>query len=286
MTSDANELPRLAPRAAESHKGDYGRAVLVGGSRGMSGAIALAGMAALRAGAGLVTVAVPEVCLETVASFDPCLMTVPLPCDAAGRLAADAAPVLRGLAERATVMACGPGLGRSPHVTQLVRDLYTSVPLPLVVDADGLNALAEQPGGLARAGGPRIITPHPGEFRRLSGTAERDAAGQQACAQELARTHQITVVLKGHRTLITDGGRSVRNTTGNAGMATGGAGDVLTGILTALLGQGLPVWDAARLGVHLHGLAGDIAARHLTQLALTAQDLLRFLPQAWKELGY
>ena len=167
-----------------------------------------------------------------------------------------------------------------------MRSLYASLALPLVVDADGLNALAEQPDGLAHAGGPRIITPHPGEFRRLGGVDERNTLGQETCAMDMARTHRIVVVLKGHRTLITDGRRSVRNTTGNPGMATAGSGDVLTGILTALLGQGLGVWEAARLGVHLHGLAGDIAARHLTQLAMTAQDLVRFLPQAWKELGY
>jgi ADP-dependent NAD(P)H-hydrate dehydratase len=286
MTSDVHELPQLAPRAAASHKGDYGRVLLIGGSRGMSGAIALAGMAALRAGAGLVTLGVPDVCLETVAACDPCLMTVPLPCDARGCLAAAAEDVIRSLAQRATVMACGPGLGRGPQVVRLVRALYTALPLPLVVDADGLNALAEQPNGLAHAGGPRIITPHPGEFRRLSGIEEGNTQGQEASAVEVARTHQIVVVLKGHRTMITDGRRSDRNTTGNPGMATAGSGDVLTGILAALLGQGLGVWDAARLGVHVHGLAGDIAARNLTQLAMTAQDVARHLPQAWKELGY
>jgi ADP-dependent NAD(P)H-hydrate dehydratase len=286
MTSDPNELPRLAPRAAESHKGDFGRVLLIGGSRGMSGAIALAGIAALRAGAGLVTLGVPDVCLETVAAFEPCLMTVPLPCDSSGCMAAAAEDVINALAASATVMACGPGLGRGPQIARLARTLYTSVALPLVVDADGLNALAGQPDGLAHAAGPRIITPHPGEFRRLSGVDERNTRGQETCAMEVARAHQIVVVLKGHRTLITDGRRSVRNTTGNPGMATGGSGDVLTGILAALLGQGLGAWDAARLGVHLHGLAGDIAARHLTQLAMTAHDLPRFLPEAWKELGY
>ena len=286
MTSEPTDLPRLAPRTAESHKGDYGRALLIGGSRGMSGAIALSGMAAVRAGAGLVTLGVPAVCLETVAGFEPCFMTVPLPCDEQGCLGEAAEATIQPWIARADVVACGPGLGRGPGVSSLVRSLYTSVPLPLVIDADGLNALAEQTGGLAQAGGPRIITPHPGEFRRLCGGDELDPRGQQMRAVEMAREYRIVVVLKGHRTLITDGRRWTHNTTGNPGMATAGSGDVLTGILTALLGQGLEPWEAARLGVHLHGLAGDIAARRHTQVAMTARDLVRFLPDAWQELGY
>jgi NAD(P)H-hydrate epimerase len=156
----------------------------------------------------------------------------------------------------------------------------------MVVDADGLNALAAQPDALALPGGPRVITPHPGEFQRLCGAGAHDPAAQESRAVEVARAARIIVVLKGHHTLVTDGRRSVRNTTGNPGMATAGSGDVLTGIITALLGQGLGPWDAARLGVHMHGLAGDIAARELTQWAMTARDIVTRLPQAWKELGY
>jgi NAD(P)H-hydrate epimerase len=252
----------------------------------MSGAIALAGMATLRGGAGLVTLAVPDRCLETVAGFDACFMTVPLPSDPAGLLAAAAEGVLQELIERFTVVACGPGLGRSRPITALVRTLYTGVRLPMVLDADALNALAAHDDGLSGAGGPRIITPHPGEFQRLAGVAADDRTGQEARAVELAGQQRIVLVLKGHHTLVTDGRRSAHNTTGNPGMASGGTGDVLTGILTALLCQGLGPWDAARLGVYLHGLAGDIAARELTQQALTAGDVVRFLPQAWRELGY
>jgi NAD(P)H-hydrate epimerase len=171
-------------------------------------------------------------------------------------------------------------------VVRFARALYASMGVPMVVDADGLNALAAQPDGLARAGGPRVITPHPGEFQRLSGVAAGDARGQETAAVALASAEGLVVVLKGHHTLVTDGRRMVRNATGNPGMATAGAGDVLTGVIAALLGQGLPVWEAARLGVHLHGLAGDLAARQLTQWALTARDLVTCLPQAWKELGY
>jgi ADP-dependent NAD(P)H-hydrate dehydratase len=286
MADDPLDLPRVPPRAAESHKGDYGRLLVVGGSRGMSGAVALTGMAALRAGAGLVTLAVPDACLDTVAAFDPCLMTVPLPCDSVGALAAAAADLIQSLAQRMDVLACGPGLGQGPQVARVVRALYSSIARPMVVDADGLNALAADAHGLAGTGGPRVITPHPGEFQRLCGVDLRDAAGQATRAQQVAREAGLVVVLKGHHTLVTDGRRSARNTTGNPGMATAGSGDVLTGIIAALVAQGLAAWEAARLGVHLHGLAGDIAARELTQAAMTARDLVQHLPQAWKELGY
>ncbi|MCU0959658.1 MAG: NAD(P)H-hydrate dehydratase [Pirellulaceae bacterium] len=286
MVAQPHDLPRLAPRLADSHKGDYGRVLLLGGSRGMSGAIALAGMAALRAGAGLVTLGVPDPCLETVAAWDPCCMTVPLESDDAGRFAASAGLVMLELAARATVVGCGPGWGQHPGLVTLARTLYTRLRQPLVVDADALNALAQSPDALAGAGGQRIITPHPGEFRRLTGVAEGDAAGQQTRAMDLASAHGIVVVLKGHRTLVTDGQRTARNETGNPGMATAGAGDVLTGVLTALLGQGVPAWEAARLGVFAHGLAGDLAARQQTQLGMTARDLVQFLPEAWRALGY
>lgn len=286
MGAPPQDLPRLAPRVATSHKGDYGRVLLLGGSRGMSGAIALAGMAALRAGAGLVTLGVPAPCLETVAAWDPCYLTVPLESDAAGRVALSAAAGMLDLAARATAVGCGPGWGPHPDLVALARTLYTRLPQPLVVDADALNALAASPDGLSGAGGPRIITPHPGEFRRLTGVAELATAAQQARAVELARAHRLVVVLKGHGTLVTDGQRTARNETGNPGMATGGAGDVLTGLLTALLGQGLSVWEAARLGVYVHGLAGDLAALQVTQLGLTARDLVDYLPTAWRAVGY
>jgi NAD(P)H-hydrate epimerase len=286
MVAQPHDLPRLAPRVATGHKGDYGRVLLLGGSRGMSGAIALAGMAALRSGAGLVTLGVPDPCLETVAAWEPCCMTVPLPSDAAGRFAASAAPRLLELAERATAVGCGPGWGQHPGLVSLARTLYTSLRQPLVVDADALNALAQSPDALGGAGGPRIITPHPGEFRRLTGVAEHAAAPQQARAIDLAGQQGIVVVLKGHRTLVTDGQRTARNETGNPGMATGGAGDVLTGVITALLGQGVHAWEAARLGVYAHGLAGDLAAQQQTQLGMTARDLVQYLPAAWQALGY
>ncbi len=277
-------LPRLAPRSADSHKGDYGRALLIGGSRGMTGAIALAGRATLRSGAGLVTLAVPAVCQDVVANQDPCYMTVPLPCDDQGRVRREAGAKLFELLEGATAGACGPGWGRSDDLTVLVRELYTSVRIPLVVDADGLNGLATGTHGLSQPGGGRVLTPHPGEFDRLWGDRAADPELRCRRAVEMAGRSGVVIVLKGHRTLITDGQRTARNETGNPGMATGGSGDVLTGVITALLCQGLSPWEAARLGVYVHGLAGDHTARRFSQVAMTALDLIDCLPDAWKTL--
>ena len=277
-------LPRLPKREAESHKGDYGRALLVGGSRGMTGAIGLAGLAALRSGAGLVTLAVPDRCLEVVASFDPCYMTTPLPADAEGRIAAVAEGRIVELAEPATALGFGPGLGRSQELVELAGAIYRGVQKPIVFDADGLNALAANPTVLDKPAGPRILTPHPGEFARLVGRDETDRTARQRIAVEKAGQWGVVLVLKGHRTLVTDGERTVNNTTGNPGMATGGTGDVLTGIITALLCQGLEPFDAARLGVYLHGEAGDLAAVTLGQVSLVARDLVDLLPAAFAGL--
>src|SRR5262245_11124811 len=159
-------LPQLPPRQPDAHKGDFGRALLIGGSRGMAGAIALAGMACLRGGAGLVKLAVPECILGTVAGFEPSYMTVPLPSDRNGRIKLKSARKLTEFLEPATCVACGPGLGRSKRLQQLVRSLFTTLPQPLVIDADGLNALAASAEGLVSAGGSRILTPHPGELVR------------------------------------------------------------------------------------------------------------------------
>jgi ADP-dependent NAD(P)H-hydrate dehydratase len=280
MNSNEHDvLPQLPPRRREAHKGDFGTALIVGGSRGMAGAAALAGMAALRGGAGLVRLAVPDAILDTVANFEPSYMTVPLPCDAAGRIAAVAYEQIVELAEKATVVACGPGLGRSLELDQLVLRLYREVAKPMVFDADALNALASEAETLAEPGGPRILTPHPGEFARLIGRKLEPDARADAAVQLAARCG-IVVVLKGHHTLVTDGARRAINATGNPGMATGGSGDVLTRLTTSLACQGLAPFDAARLGVHLHGLAGDLAAEELGEVSLIASDLIHFLPDA------
>jgi NAD(P)H-hydrate epimerase len=279
-----SDLPVLPPRAADSHKGDYGKVLLVGGSRGMSGAIALAGMACLRSGAGLVTLAVPDACLDVVASFEPSYMTVPLPCDERGRLSVAAQEPLAELADTATCIACGPGLGRSPHVTDLVAWMYEVLPQPIVFDADALFALAERRDGLDEPAGLRILTPHLGEFKRLVGWDKMERGKAELYAAQMARDRREVILLKGHQTVITDGRRAVHNTTGNPGMATGGAGDVLTGIIAALLGQRLAPFDAARLGAYVHGLAGDLAAAQLGETSMIARDIIAHLPAAFLAL--
>lgn len=278
-----NGLPVFPARSPESHKGDFGLALVVGGSRGMAGAVGMAGMAALRGGAGLVRLAVPEPILDTVAALEPSYMTVPLPADPQGRIALSARQTLLSAAAAATVVAYGPGLGRSLGLTALTGWLYAHLPKPMVIDADGLNALAARRDAIPQPAAPRILTPHPGEFARLVGTARIPADERESAAIELAGRWGVVLVLKGHRTLITDGSRRTVNTTGNPGMATGGSGDVLTGLVTALACQGLAPYEAARLGVHLHGLAGDLAARELGQEGMIASDLVRFLPQAFQE---
>jgi NAD(P)H-hydrate epimerase len=244
-------------------------------------------MACLRSGAGLVKLAVSECILETVAGFEASYMTVPLPCDSRGRIKLKSRRKLQQFITPATCIACGPGLGRSRRLQGMVRALYESVEQPMVIDADGLNALAASPHSLTKAAGPRILTPHPGEFARLArldtqGVVPREE--QVAAAQQLAGQHGVIILLKGHRTVITDGAQTVENTTGNPGMATGGTGDILTGVITALVCQGLSPFDAAVLGAHVHGLAGDLAAAELGQVSLIASDLLRFLPAAFKQV--
>jgi ADP-dependent NAD(P)H-hydrate dehydratase len=275
-------LPVLPPRAADSNKGNFGRVLVVAGSRGMSGAAVLCGSAALRGGAGLVRVALPQEILPIVAAGNPCYMTAPLPQDEHGGLAEAARDDLLSLARANGVTAFGPGLGRGPVIGPLLEALLTQTPTPLVLDADGLNALPPHLGLLRFRAAPLILTPHPGEFGRLIG---REIADVQARRQELAvgfaAEHGVVLVLKGHGTVVTDGRRVYINNTGNPGMATAGSGDVLTGVIAALAGQGLDAFAAAQLGVYLHGLAGDLARADLGEIGLIASDLLYHLPRAF-----
>jgi NAD(P)H-hydrate epimerase len=183
--------------------------------------------------------------------------------------------------EQATAVAIGPGLGRSATLTKLVGQLYATVRQPMVVDADALNALAELGDAIQQPAGPRILTPHPGEFARLSDDPIGDESERIAAAAKLAKRMRAIVVLKGHRTVVADGRDHYVNETGNPGMATGGTGDVLTGVITGLLCLGSDPFDAARLGVYVHGLAGDLAATEVGQTSLTASDLVEQLSDAW-----
>ena len=241
------DLPVLPERLPESHKGTFGTALVVGGSRGMTGAVTLAGMAALRGGAGLVRLAVPAGCLDVVAGREPSYMTVPLPSDDMGRTALQARESIVQLAGTATVVGLGPGMGRSQELDELVGWLYVHIDKPMVVDADALNALSTRPQLVTQPGGVRILTPHPGEFARLIQRDRVPTEERPALAADFSRRCGVVVVLKGHRTLVTDGQRQWHNVTGNPGMATGGSGDVLTGLVTALACQGLSAWDAAHV---------------------------------------
>ena len=254
----------------------------------MSGAAVLCGSGGLRGGAGLVQVAVPGEILPVVAAGNPCYLTAAFAQDMRGRFAAAAVDELVDLAATwADVIAVGPGLGLSEAMPGLITALCDRATKPLVVDADGLNALARIPSEDWRSHlQPIVLTPHPGEFARLVGqSADQVHANGPALAAKYAAEHRVVLVLKGHGSVVTDGRRVYRNTTGNPGMATGGTGDVLTGLTAALIGQGLEPFDAAVLGVWAHGRAGDLAAEHLGQAALIATDLLVYLPAALREAG-
>lgn len=277
------DVPELPGRRADSHKGDYGRILVIAGSRGMSGAAALTGAAALRGGAGLVRVATPRGVWPIVAAYEPSYLTWPLPETQDGCLATEAIPELLELVRANDYVALGPGLGSGSF--EAIRQLIPAIDKPLVLDADGLNALAGHVELLKQRPAPTIITPHPGEFSRL---IERPIAEIQAqrreLAAEFAELFGVVVVLKGHQTVVTDGTRLYVNSTGNPGMATGGCGDVLTGLIAAFWAQLENALDAAVSAVYVHGLAGDHAALELTQQTMIASDLLVFLSDAIQEL--
>ena len=280
--------PELPERQDDAHKGDCGRVLVIAGSRGMSGAACLAATAALRGGAGLVTAAIPEGIQAIVAGFEPSYMTAGLPEDEQGRIRSSALNRLKDLLPSQDAVAVGPGMGQSPGLLELVAELYNFIAAPLVVDADALNLLAQRTFLLKRASDApaRVLTPHPGEFARLTGleiaVIQQD---RERHAVEFAQRNHVTLVLKGYETIVTDGKQLSVNHTGNSGMATGGTGDVLTGIIAALLAQQLPAFEAARLAVHLHGIAGDIAAEKRSKPGMIASDLLSRIGRAWCEIG-
>ena len=285
MTPERIEtVPTLPPRPRDSNKGRFGSVLVVAGSRGMAGAAALCGAAALRSGAGLVRIATPAEVQPTVASFEPSYMTYPLPCDENGLIQLTTAqPILERLIKTASVIAVGPGLGQSDDIRQLVRFLITAAGKPLVIDADGLNALAGQTDLLSKLSHPVIVTPHPGEFARLSGASIAEVQSDRIAraTRMAALSESLVVVLKGAETVVAGGGRYYTNTTGNPGMATGGTGDVLTGVIAALLAQKLSPFDAAQIGVFIHGLAGDIARDQNGEIGMIAGDLVDALPDAF-----
>lgn len=259
----------------------------------MSGAVTLSSVAALRSGSGLVTAVVPASIQAIVASYEPSIMTSGLECGADGHLTANAGEPLPALARGWDAAGIGPGLGRDMGGQCLVAMMLSDYKGPLVLDADALYHYTDLfATGLKCQCSHLIFTPHPGEFSRMTGLSiPQIEEHREAIAAEYARQHEAIVVLKGHRTIVTDGTSLYVNAVGNSGMATGGSGDVLTGIITSLLGQGLNPLDAAALGVFVHGYTGDLAAAELSQRGMIASDLLKFLPRAWltlerAKLGY
>jgi NAD(P)H-hydrate epimerase len=277
--------PLIGPRSAESNKGNYGHILVVGGSVGKAGSVAMAGMAALRAGAGLATVATPKSVLPTVAGFHPELMTEPLSETGEGTIAASAMERLVALVKGKSALAIGPGISRFPETSELVRALVSKSEVPTVLDADGLNAFEVRTKELNGKARLLVITPHPGEMARLAGCSTADIQKDRlGVARKFAREHELIVVLKGHRTLVVQpNGEAWVNMTGNPGMSTGGTGDILTGIVAAMIAQHpndpLPAVCAA---VHLHGLAGDIMLESVGEHSMVATDLLRGLPPAFR----
>ena len=271
-------LSLLPDRNPWGHKGNFGKLLLLCGSRGYTGAAFFAAMGALRAGAGLVFLGVPESIygIEAVKLNEPVIFPLP---DAGGRLSADAVPEILTRLPQMDAVLVGPGLGQSEGTLAVVRAVLEKAECPVVVDADGINVLSAHRDLLRGRKSPTILTPHDGEFARLGGVIGED---RMAAAAALAEDLGCVVLLKGHETCITDGTDGYLNPTGNPGMAVGGSGDVLAGVITALLGAGLPPLEAAACGAWLHGAAGDRCAAELGQYGMLPTDMLSALPRLMK----
>lgn len=271
-------LSLLPDRNPWGHKGDFGKILLLCGSRGYTGAAFFAAMGALRSGAGLVFLGVPEGIygIEAVKLNEPVIFPLP---DADGMLSADAVPEILSRLPRMDAVLVGPGLGQSEGTLAVVRAVLEKAECPVVVDADGINVLRAHRDLLRGRKSPTILTPHDGEFARLGGIIGED---RMAASAALADDLGCVVLLKGHETCVTDGTDGYVNPTGNPGMAVGGSGDVLAGVITALLGAGLPPLEAAACGAWLHGAAGDRCAAELGQYGMLPTDMLSALPRLMK----
>ncbi len=274
-------------RRADCHKGDFGHVLVVAGSTGYTGAAYLAGQAALLAGSGLVTLAVPENIYDILAVKLTEVMVRPFPGTRNGSFALNAEKPIIDLAQRCDSISIGPGLSSDTVTARLVREVFLKIENELVLDADGINAFSGHPDALKKHKGSLILTPHAGELSRLTGIAIEDIQkNRKDIALKLASEYNIVLVLKGHETIVADpAGQIYVNGTGNPGMASGGVGDVLTGIIAAFLAQGVGAFKAASLGVYFHGLAGDHALEEKGALGLIATDILNKLPAVLKVLG-
>jgi NAD(P)H-hydrate epimerase len=272
----------LTRRPLSAHKGTFGHVLVVAGSVGKGGAAAMTSLSALRVGAGLVTLALPSGVEGTLRDRPLEIMTLPLPQTADQSLGPGALEPLLKFAQDKSVAAVGPGLSTHPETALVVHGLIARLTIPMVIDADGLNVLVGHLDLLKQARGPMVLTPHPGEMARLIGTSTHAVQTDRlGVAADFVKRHPVTLVLKGARTIIADrSGVVTINSTGNPGMATAGTGDVLTGVIAGLIAQGYPPDQAARLGVYLHGLAGDLAAAEVGEVGFIAGDLIQRIPAA------
>jgi NAD(P)H-hydrate epimerase len=276
---------RLLRRKADSHKGDYGHVFILGGSARFSGAAVLCAEAALRSGAGLVTLGIPAGLNNAIIRIKPKeIMTLPLPQTKEGTLNLSAFKKIIDFIKGVDVLVIGPGLSQDKSTKSLIRKIISKVDKPRVIDADGLNTLVGRLK-LLRGYGNTIITPHPGEMARLLATKVSSVQNnRKKVAQKFASDYNVTVVLKGNNSVIADGdGKIYINKTGNPGMATAGSGDVLTGVIAAFLGQELGRFEAAKYATHIHGLAGDLAAKEKTEMGMIASDIIAKIPVAIKK---
>lgn len=270
-------LSILPDRAADAHKGDFGKILLLCGSKGYTGAAYLAAMGALRSGAGLVFLGVPEsiYAIEAIKLNEAIVFSLP---EEDGKLSADAVPAILERLPKMDAVLIGPGLGQSAGVFEVVKVVLEQAQCPVLLDADGINLIAAHKDIVRGRTNPTILTPHAGEFGRLGGNPEERTVAAEAMAKDLG----CILLLKGHHTVITDGGTTYINTTGNPGMAVGGSGDMLAGIITALQGQGIAPLEAAACGAWLHGAAGDICAAEIGQYGMLPTDMLNVLPRLLK----
>ncbi len=286
-------LPKLVVRKKNTHKGSYGRVLVLAGSPGMTGAAYLCSKAALRSGSGIVTLGIPGSLNPIMEAKLTCVMTHSLPETKTSTLSNKGRKDILKLCETHDAVALGPGLSQQLETSELILWLVKNIDRPMVIDADGLNALANKVDTLQKIKNNVVLTPHPGEMARLAGPDHRSAKDVQmerlntatkfvqSIQKKITIPQKIILVLKGDKTIVTDHRKVYVNRTGNPGMATAGSGDVLTGIIVSLIGQGLDVFDASQLGVYLHGLAGDIAAKKKGELSMIASDLIDYLPDAF-----
>lgn len=275
-------VPPLKKRSQDSSKRDFGRVLIIAGSYGMVGAACLAAEACYKSGAGVVYVFTPKKIYDVIATKLTTSVIIPAMDTEAGTLNAEAVDHALDFSSRCDVCALGPGIAQNDQVESFVRNFLTQVTIPTVVDADGLNNLDRKT--IKKAGAELVLTPHEGELSRLASiSADSIHKKRVEVAKKFVKESGCTLVLKGYRTVVANKNEVFVNETGNSGMATGGSGDVLTGVISALIGQKYKVFDAAKLGVHLHGLAGDFAAKELTEYSMTAEDIIEYLPKAFKK---